>query len=176
MPDPTLIVNFLAGPGAGKSTMAAAVFAACKLRGLNAELITEYAKDRVWEEAYRTLQNPVYVFAKQQHRMWRVYGKVDVLVTDSPLILSLWYGREYSEAFRALVIEESTRMPTVTFLLRRVKPYVPAGRVQTEAEAQQIDAAVERLLIENGLAYETVPGDVQAVDHCVARIQQRLRA
>jgi len=45
-----LIVDFFAGPGAGKSTTAADVFAKLKWRGVNAELIGEYAKDLTWSE------------------------------------------------------------------------------------------------------------------------------
>ena len=45
----TLVVNFFAGPGAGKSSMAAGLFAELKFRGVNCELATEYAKDKVWE-------------------------------------------------------------------------------------------------------------------------------
>ena len=41
----TLIVNLLAGSGAGKSTNAARLFAMLKDRGIETELVTEYVKD-----------------------------------------------------------------------------------------------------------------------------------
>ena len=64
-----LIVNFYAGPGAGKSTMVAHTFAELKWRGINCELVTEYAKDKVWEKSFETLENQFYVSAKQYHRL-----------------------------------------------------------------------------------------------------------
>ena len=42
-----LVVNLTGAPGAGKSTGAAYVFSQLKMRGINCELVTEYAKDKV---------------------------------------------------------------------------------------------------------------------------------
>ena len=44
------VINLFGGPGCGKSTTAADLFARMKLRGLSVELVTEYAKDVVWDE------------------------------------------------------------------------------------------------------------------------------
>ena len=44
-----LIINLFGAPGAGKSTGAAYVFSQLKAAGVNAELVTEFAKDKVWE-------------------------------------------------------------------------------------------------------------------------------
>jgi hypothetical protein len=46
----TLLVNLYAGPGAGKSTGAAYIFAKLKMAGVDCEYVSEYAKDRVWQE------------------------------------------------------------------------------------------------------------------------------
>ena len=42
-----LVVNLFGVPGAGKSTGAAYIFSQLKMAGVNAELITEFAKDKV---------------------------------------------------------------------------------------------------------------------------------
>ena len=44
----TLVVNLYGAPGSGKSTGAAYIFAKLKMLGVNCELITEFAKDKVW--------------------------------------------------------------------------------------------------------------------------------
>ena len=67
-----LIVNIFGGPGVGKSTTAAAVFALLKLHNIEAELVTEFPKDLVWEKRAYTFENQNYIFGKQQHRQWRV--------------------------------------------------------------------------------------------------------
>ena len=88
-----LIVNLYGAPGAGKSTGAAYIFSRLKMAGVNAELVTEFAKDKVWEESKAVFENQAYIFGKQYFRISRLEGKVDAIVTDSPLILSCYYGR-----------------------------------------------------------------------------------
>lgn len=43
----TLVVNLFGTPVAGKSTGAAYIFSELKMRGINAELVTGFAKDKV---------------------------------------------------------------------------------------------------------------------------------
>lgn len=43
----TIVVNLFGVPGAGKSTGAAYIFYRLKINGINAELVTEFAKDKV---------------------------------------------------------------------------------------------------------------------------------
>ena len=86
------VINLYGGPGCGKSTTAAAVFVYMKLKGMNVELVTEYAKDLVWENRLEDmLDQQEYIFAKQNHRLHVLREKVDYVVTDSPLLLSTIY-------------------------------------------------------------------------------------
>lgn len=106
----TLVVNFYAGPGTGKSTVAAHVFALLKWRGMNVEMALEYAKDKVWEESLAVLSNQIYVLGKQIHRVNRLVGQVDIVLTDAPLGHSLYYGKHgTSPEFKAMVLEEMRR-------------------------------------------------------------------
>ena len=43
-----MVVNLFGAPGAGKSTGAAYIFAILKMHGIDAELVTEFAKDKLW--------------------------------------------------------------------------------------------------------------------------------
>jgi adenylate kinase family enzyme len=67
----TLVVNLFAGPGSGKSTFCASVFAKLKILGIDSEMSLEYAKDIVWEESYQKLDHQIYIFGKQLHRLQR---------------------------------------------------------------------------------------------------------
>lgn len=53
----TIVCNYFSGPGAGKSTLAAATFAKLKMLGVNCELVTEFAKDKTWEKNFTVLSN-----------------------------------------------------------------------------------------------------------------------
>lgn len=91
----TLVVNLIAAPSSGKSTLMADIFAKLKWMNIDCELVTEFAKDLVWEERTETFKDELYIFAKQNHRLFRVNGKVDVIITDRPLILTILYNNKY---------------------------------------------------------------------------------
>lgn len=170
----TLIVNMLGGPGTGKSTTAAGVFYELKQQGVNAELVTEYAKDLVWGRTTTTLGNQIYVFGKQYHRFWRLQDQVDVVVTDSPLILFLHYGEKQSQTFKDLVLEAWDSMDNLTWFLERVKGYNSSGRVQTESEARAIDGVLKKLLVDNGISHQTQAADDTASKLIAADVMNRL--
>lgn len=50
-----IVINLFGGPGSGKSTGAAYIFSQLKMKGINCELITEYAKDKTWEKNFVAL-------------------------------------------------------------------------------------------------------------------------
>lgn len=157
------VVNFYGGPGSGKSTMAARVFSELKEHGVNAELVTEFAKDLTWQESMKVLDNQIYVFAKQFHRVWRLQDKVDFIVTDSPLMCSLIYGTT-SETFKRLVVEEFNKFDNVNVYLQRVKKYNPAGRSQTEVEATKLDERTLRTLGPLITFDATLPGNKESLN------------
>lgn len=141
-----LVINLFGAPGAGKSTGAAYIFSMLKFRGINAELITEFAKDKVWEENGEVFKpnNQCYLFGEQYYRLSRCKDKVDVIVTDSPLPLSILYnkGEVLKESFNTMVMDCFNSFNNINFLLLRDKPYNPKGRLQTESES---DALLEDL-------------------------------
>ena len=103
----TMVINLIGAPGTGKSTIAAELFAKMKWAGYDVELVSEYAKELVWEQRDETFKNELYLFAKQQHRMFRLNGKVKYIITDRPLILSVFYNKKYgdnSKVFKDLVL------------------------------------------------------------------------
>jgi hypothetical protein len=171
-----LVVNLFAGPGAGKSTIAANVFAELKWAGVNCELVTEYAKDKVWEGSEKVLDNQVYVFGKQVQRLHRLVGKVDVAITDSPIILSMYYNRlgKSWKKLDGLVVEAFHQFDNLNYFLVRKKAYQQAGRLQTEEEAKGIDVEVKNILGNEGFAFTEVPGTRNTVWKICADVGQEL--
>lgn len=169
-----IVINLFAGPGCGKSTTAAGVFSLLKLHGVDAELVTEFAKDLTWEGRHKTLSNQYYIWAKQYHRMWRLRDSVDVIVTDSPLLLSLMYG-DVCESHRDTVIETfNNTFDNVNYILHRVKEYNPKGRNQTEQQARRIDIGVAELLQSEQIPYITVTGNYTGINHITKNVLQLL--
>lgn len=143
----TVVINLFGGPGCGKSTIAAELFATLKKQGYEVELVTEYAKDKVWEESYKTLENQIYVFAKQLHRMWRLKDKVQFIITDSPLPLSIIYDRDKNEELKNLIITRFNSFDNINIVINRSTVYNKNGRYQNEEQANEIDNQIRELLI-----------------------------
>ena len=89
----TIVVNLMGGPGCGKSTAAAGIFYELKKLGYECELVTEYAKDKVWDGSYETLKDQIYVFGHQYHRLWKLKRKVRFIITYTSLIFGIHYVR-----------------------------------------------------------------------------------
>ena len=159
----TIVVNFIAGPGTGKSTIAANVFAELKWFNVNAELITKFVKDKVWENSLDVLKNQLYMFTKQYYRLQWAANYVDVVITDSPLVMSLVYGEKESDAFKTLVMEKFMTHYNLNFFLKRKKPYNPVGRDQAEEKAMGLDNKLKSILEEYELPYMTFNGSPESV-------------
>ena len=132
----TLIVNLYGGPGTGKSSGAAYIFSKLKMAGIDAEYVTEFAKDKVWENNIEAFKCQFYITGKQSFRISRCFGKVDVIITDSPIVLGKIYADLIGRPKLGLAcLEEADQYPvgsTLEIFLRRVKPYNTNGRNQTE--------------------------------------------
>lgn len=147
------VINLFGGPGCGKSTTAAGLLYQCKMDGLSVELCSEYAKDLVYEDRNNVLEtDQLYVFAQQHRRLHRYKDLVDVVIMESPLLLSSIYYSPNNiydqQKFNALVFDTYSKYPNINFLLQREGiPYVAEGRVQSEIEeAKTYDHCVETML------------------------------
>ena len=156
-----IVINFAGAPGAGKSTMAARVFAELKMRGVNAELINEFAKDKTLEHNSTELNCQEYIFGKQSYKLTRCRDQVDVIVTDSPLFLGLLYNHNpvLDYHFSHTVINVFNSYTNITYFINRVKPYNPAGRNQTEEESDALVTRIHNLLHNFNIPYVEIPGD-----------------
>lgn len=172
----TLVVNLFGGPGVGKSTTAAGVFSLLKLNDIESEIITEYAKDLVWEERHKTFKDQQYIFAKQNHRLWRVNGKVDVIITDCPLMLSPIYGERYNSSsaeFDKNVEAVVDTFNNLNIILTRVKKYNQNGRNESEEEARDIDKTIKRTLADFGMPWQEAPGTFEGINVIANMILER---
>jgi ABC-type oligopeptide transport system ATPase subunit len=159
----TKIINLLGGPCSGKSTTAAGLFYRLKLSGHKVELVTEYAKDLTYEKRHMTLENQIYVFAKQLHRIERVKDQVDYVITDSPILLSCIYvKKDLPESFEQLVIDMWNRDDNLIFYMNRPKTYQEYGRHHTYEQAVQIDGFTKLFMEKHNLDYSVIESNPTA--------------
>lgn len=171
-----IIVNLFAGPGAGKSTAAAGIFFELKTAGVNCELVREYAKDKTWERNQMVFTAQEYIFGKQNYRQKVLEGQVDVIVTDSPILLSALYNRDeiLGEDFNKLCCKVFHEQHNMNYFIKRVKPYNPAGRHQDEAGAKVVDEEAKTMLDKYGIQYKEVTGDREGMYEIVNDVLEAL--
>lgn len=177
-----LVINLYGGPGSGKSTTAAGVFYKLKLWGINAELVSEYAKDLVYEGRLAAMcEEQDYILAEQHKRIFRNIGKVDVVVTDSPLMLSTIYipthwelskKAGYIDAFKSLVKSTNDQYNNLNFFLDRPNKYDSDGRAQTHEEAIQKDNEILEMLEHYEMEYQTFKTDAIVCNEIVDVIRK----
>lgn len=162
-----LFINLFGPPGAGKSTTRARAFSDLKLAGVNVEEVPEVAKDLVWEKRDVTLNCQPYVFAKQYRNMHRLFNQVDCIITDSPVLLSSFYAHINNlcepSTFHTYVRDKFLEMrPFLNVFIKRVKPFNPNGRLQTESQSDVIGLRMQRWLQENDIPFFILPGNEKA--------------
>lgn len=157
------VINLFAGPGCGKSTAAAFVFSMLKSLGVNAELVTEVAKDITWEENFKALTCQPYIAGKQIWRIDRCADGADVIVTDSPIMLTVLYNNDklIEPSFTETVAKKFSEYDNLNYVLSRVVPYSNNGRSYSYEESKLIDAATEELLHKYSIPYTKVSGGIE---------------
>lgn len=179
----TTVINLLGGSGLGKSTTAAFVFGELKLLEQNVELVQEYAKEWAWAGRKITPDDQDHICDEQWSRESRLYGKVDYIVTDSPLILGPVYQKFYSgndpiakSIFDRIQTSEQKGIVYMNFLLNRNKKFNPKGRFETEEQAKRVDAFLKDYLIDKLIPFHTIASeDRERVSEIVNRVLNKIQ-
>ena len=113
----TVVINLYGEPSSGKSTIASGLFFHMKMGGLNVEMAPEYIKSKVFEENPYPFKDQLYVFAKQNKKLRELQGKVDFIITDSPLLMSLVYNSTEPPLFDEMVLQYYKQYNNMNFAL-----------------------------------------------------------
>jgi hypothetical protein len=140
-----LVINLFAGAGAGKSTVGLLLAGLLKQSGVDCEYVDEWHKMSVWLNHGNVLQHPEILLANQHQKLWALDGKVQVVVSDCPLLLFAPYAREYIPGYpyeefekMSLALHNKYRNFNV-WINRNPDIFKQEGRVQTLAESIVMD-------------------------------------
>jgi hypothetical protein len=156
----TIILNFFGGPGVGKTIIASDAFSALKRNFIKCDQSPEYIKGKLREKAMKVVQNQIYIFGKQQFKLFSLKDDLDVIVTDSPILLSAIYDGNKCPYLKALILNEFGKYRNINYYIQRDVnvPYEQEGRYQDEHGAKLVDESVKVFLDENSVQYDILNG------------------
>jgi hypothetical protein len=162
-PVKTKVINLYGGSGIGKSTTAACLYAEMKYRGINCELVREFVKDWAWEGKPIGQYDQLYILGQQIRAESILYGKVDYIITDSPLLLSPIYEMYYKKptlseapAIDFIRMTAKNGIERHDYILKRNREFDPRGRYETAEMAKEVDQAVYFYLDTNEMPWTEI--------------------
>ena len=150
----TLVINLIGGPCSGKSTIAAELFARLKKMGVHCELVSEYIKDRIYEENQTMPKNQIAIFGMEHYNISNKLGKVDVIVHDGSFINNIIYMTEENKYFDDLIISEYKRFWNLDFFIKRGNiEFETYGRIHNLKQSKELDKTIKETYDSYKLSY-----------------------
>ena len=156
----TILINIIGGPGTGKSILTSDIFSKLKRLGIPCEIASEYIKDKIYDESKKSIENQIYIFGKQHHKLFRLRGKVRVIITDSPIIFCSIYDSSKCSELKNLIMMEFNKWDSLNYLILRNEEidYEQAGRMQDLSGAKEVDKNMLDFLEQESVPYQTING------------------
>lgn len=155
-------INLYAGPGTGKSTVQSLLYGLLKTNHYSVEMVREYAKDLVYNGINlknSDLETQLIIFAEQLNRE-KLLEKagIDVIITDSPLLLNAFYAKD--QFFVNMALNNTNDNDLHIWLERNKDEYFEKdGRCHSEKESKEIDVKLQEFLLNNNIKLIHISGE-----------------
>lgn len=160
----TIVINAFAGPGAGTTTSCLEVAEKLKKQGFVTEYVQEYAKELVYDNNFIMLdghyEHQFAILNEQMKRINRLYGKVDFIVTDSPILLNNTYLNEdkNTEVYSAYSDSVNKLYGLYNnfnyFVERDTSVFEKEGRIHNLEQSIAIDNELKNMLHNNQIDFD----------------------
>lgn len=161
----TIVINAFAGPGAGKTTSCLEVAEKLKKQGFVTEYVQEYAKELVYDNNLIMLdghyEHQFDILKEQVKRINRLYGKVDFILTDSPVLLNNTYLNEDKGTNDYVTYCENVKKTYTLynnfnyFVERDKSAFEKEGRIHNLEQSIVIDDELKNTLHNNQIDFAT---------------------
>lgn len=175
-----LVVNIFGAPGAGKSTYAARLYAELKMIGVETELVREVAKQYVYDGTLQHKPQREILHAAIE-QIENLHSSVEVVVSDSPVLLSLVYDNKLGETeTKRSAKRYHYARPSVNIMLSLgdIDDYNTRGRVHSYSESSKIEDRIIREIRDEtiGVFYQTthLQASMDTVASMASKIEHQL--
>jgi hypothetical protein len=135
-----------------------------KKHHMNVEYTYEFPKEVAWEGNVSQLSDQFFITANQHRNISRLYGKVEYIIVDSPIVLGCFYeqryGSDYPSSFYGMTGLSKflwnlfRQYDNINILLtRNNETYDQNGRLQDLHEAKEIDNDIKETLLVNSIPF-----------------------
>lgn len=177
----TKIINLFGGPGIGKSSIASGLTYKLKKKHITCDNPYEFPKLLAWDENHSAIRDQLFVLANQHRGIVKSYGKVDYIILDSPILLSLTYksfyksdqypATLYGDIFDKLVLDIYNKYENINIVLKRSEGiHNDNERYQNLEESKELDETIEGSLKKYNLPYHTIKVDGKTVKNILKLI------
>lgn len=162
----TTVINLFGGPSTGKSTLQSEIYAYLKKKNKSVEMVREVAKKWAWAKKDITALDQLNIIGEQIKDESELYGKVDYIITDSPILLGAFYMNfNHNQMFMANMVKDymkfakSHGISYKNFILsRKYIGYDLKGRYQKFDEIANLDEQLQGFLVDSGLKFDHIDG------------------
>lgn len=149
----TLVVNLFGSPCSGKTKLAHHITDKLKECHLNVEFVPEIAKQYLWAGRTKELLCQPSIFGRQLENMNLLYGQVDYIIMDSPILLSAIYSSGWPESFKKSVIDIHNMYNSINFFLQRGNWEYNDKHRREDIDNDQISEQIISLFLKNDIEF-----------------------
>jgi deoxyadenosine/deoxycytidine kinase len=172
------IINLFGSSGAGKTTTALGLTYHLKLLGFKCEYVSEYAKELVFLNKTHIFQDQLHVYYMQKEKIDCILNSnLDFIITDSPILLSCFYGRKYqtlSTNLQENVQRDFNTYNNINFFLHRMNSFDPFGRIQTEKESDKDSTDLYQMLLDLRIPFESCESNNSLVSQIINKLTKKV--
>jgi hypothetical protein len=155
-----------------------------KKHHMSVEYTYEFPKEVAWEGNVSQLKDQFFITANQHRNISRLYGKVDYIIVDSPIVLGCFYENRYGSGYPSsfykdiglsnFLWELFNQYDNINILLKRNdETYDPNGRLQDLQEAIEIDMEIKKTLYNNNVPFVEFVVGVNTTEDIFKYIKQQ---